>query len=67
MGLSAIKALDENIHSVIDTIERALERLEVGHQSPPSVASRMTTALRSGDFKSPVFVWSLPADGREPE
>jgi hypothetical protein len=35
---------------------------------PLPVASRMTTALRSGDFGSPVLIWSRPHkwEGAEP-
>ena len=35
----------------------------LGWDSPLPIASRVTTALRSGDFGSPVLVWSRPRRG----
>lgn len=51
--------LDENIRAVVDAIGRAIDEMEAA-KSPSPFASRFTTALRSGDFRSPVPVWSRP-------
>jgi hypothetical protein len=39
-------------------------RSETPPNTPLQLAARPTTALRSGDFGSPVLIWSLPVEGR---